>query len=206
MSRKRKSVMTYEEKKKKIERSSQLEIDRSDLSNSSNKSKKKKSTRRGSRGKGISATRVFFDEAIFPGCYITDNDKETVDQSQRKRDIISDSCERLNQVNGSCTFEGDQFVVALKYDPQGFFVDQLGEPTVVFKDAVRQCPKEYSIFNTEGIKVFPFPLQRLHNAKYTIRDLQTMQDDPVGYSELSSAIKQCKIGFGIYNPNNERVY
>lgn len=194
MSRRRRSTRKYAEKRKSIEGTSQLEIDREDTPIVTfKKEKKHKPSRRGSRGRGL-------------------NKKEKPNEETLKKDspvlknVEIRKTRKMDEEPTPHYADRIVFIIASRMDSDKRFIDVVDKPTTTFREAVRKCPSNYSIYTSDGIKVYPIPPQRLSVDKYTVRNLESMEVNALKYSELSEAIKNCRIGYGVFNPQNERVY
>lgn len=193
MSRRRRSTRTYAEKRKSIEGTSQLEIDREDTPVVFKKEKKHKPSRRGSRGRGLNKKESITKESNKKESPVI-KDVEFINTHKRDEDPIPHYADRI------------VFIIAKRIDSDNRFVETVGKPTTTFREAVRNCPPKYSIYTSEGIKVYPIPPHRLSNDKYSVRKLDALESYLMKYSDLSEAIKNCKMGYGVFDPQNERVY
>lgn len=193
MSRQRRSTRKYAEKRNSIEGTSQLEIDREEPQFFIKKEKKHKPSRRGRRGRGLNKN-------------VDSNSPLPKKESSSKKQTESKINRKYNNEDVTPHYaDRNEFIIAAEYRDK-HFVNQIGRPTTTFRDAVKNCPSGNSIFTSDGIKVYPIPHQRLSVDKYCIRNLDTMETEALKYSELSEAIKHCRIGSGVFDPHDDRVY
>lgn len=194
MSRRRRSTRKYTEKKS-IEGTSQLEIDREEtpVFIKKEKEKKHKPSRRGSRGRGLNKKEKQVTESVKKESPAIKN-VEFVLSKDANDESIPHFADRV------------VFIVAARMDSDKRFIDTVGKPTTTYREAVNNCPPKHSVYTSEGIKVYPTPPHRLGNGKYSIRSLRTNEIEAMKYSELSEAIKNCRMGCGVFDPQNDRVY
>lgn len=87
------------------------------------------------------------------------------------------------------------------------YKDRVVYTTSKFHDALTHCPVGYSIFDSEGVKIYPAPQRRTSiKSLYTVKKNRNDSIIKGSYRELQEAINNCPMGYNVYDEEGYKVY
>ena len=124
---------------------------------------------------------------------------ELIDEEVDKESCYAILCiEKARPIKNRILFR--KFFVAKSYDTEIVY------STESFLDAMKNCPKDFMIFDSDGIKVFPVPLRKTTSGREYVIRKNRFDKVMSSHRELQDAINACPNGYYVYDSDGHKVY